>query len=281
MFSRSFFIFLLVLCTSCHNAKQSPSVKALPKVSVICPTYNREDRLPNLYALFLHQTYENRELLVLDDSPIPSSFFTNLQDERVKYIHIPNQSSIGSKRNLLCQMAHGDIIAHFDDDDYYAPSYLTTMVENLGEADLIKLSVWLAWKESDGSLWEWDTRKVSPLHYAISGWTQTMHIVSLEDAFSSTETKKDWRDKNLWGFGFSFVYRKSLWEQFSFENTSSGEDYIFVSKAQKAGKLIKHIPDSTHMTIHTLHPESTSKIFPQVHCTNSEYKELLLNYGLL
>ena len=46
------------------------------KVSVLAPTYQREQYLPALYTLFQAQTYPDLELLVLDDSPQPSPFFT-------------------------------------------------------------------------------------------------------------------------------------------------------------------------------------------------------------
>ncbi|HEY1490798.1 MAG TPA: glycosyltransferase family A protein, partial [Verrucomicrobiae bacterium] len=50
----------------------------------------------------------------------------------------PEQMSIGAKRNLACQSARGEIVAHWDDDDWYAPERLARQVQPLlgGEADL-------------------------------------------------------------------------------------------------------------------------------------------------
>ncbi len=165
-------IFLICLFSllSCDQTKEkSLTSEKKEKISVICPTYNRHNRHANLYSAFKNQTYENKELLILDDSSSPSDFFIMLKDPTVKYQHVMTRDSIGQKRNMLIEMASGSLIAHFDDDDYYAPSYLETMVQSLGEADLIKLSKWLVWKEFDGSLWEWDTRFFDTFHYIITG----------------------------------------------------------------------------------------------------------------
>ncbi len=263
---RNFLMAILIGCfNSCDHVPSKSSAEISPKISVICPTYNREERHSNLYTAFLHQTYENRELIILDDSPKPSSFFTNLQDDRVKYVYLPQRMTLGSKRNLLCEMANGEIIAHFDDDDYYAPTYLTKMLEDLGAADLIKLSVWLAWKESTGSLWQWDTREINSFQYAVSGWLEVESTVQLEGLFLDATQKNQWMDGNIWGYGFSYVYRKSLWKAAPFNaNSHLGEDYEFICKARDIGGNLKQVPDSTHLVVHTLHPQSSSKIFPQI-----------------
>jgi glycosyltransferase involved in cell wall biosynthesis len=233
-----------------------------PLVSVITPTYNREDRLPNLYKAFCSQTYENKELLVLDDSPQASEFFTQLKDPRVTYWHIPHRATIGGKRNQLIEKAKGEIIAQFDDDDYYAPNYLATMTEKMGDADLIKLSTWLIWRENDQSLWEWDTGTVSPIQFQVAG--NTKQIVKIDPKELQLDTQNN-IEANLWGYGFSYVFRKSLWQAAPFDDMNFGEDIYFIRKAQNAGKKLVYIPDANHMVLHTLHKQSTSRVFPQVH----------------
>ncbi len=261
---------LLTLCicivmTSCQSS--SPHPTALAKVSVICPTFNRPERHANLYATFAHQTYENRELLVLDDSPEPSPFFTNLRDPRVKYQHLPKRTSIGFKRNFLANIASGEFIAHFDDDDYYAPTYLAEMIEKLGSADLIKLSKWLAWRELDGTLWEWDTRRFSQICYVINGNDRNSSILDVEKLKESdaafTGQIAGVVEANTWGYGFSYVYRKTLWQECPFEDLYGGEDYNFICKARSLNKVMIHTPDLSYLVLHTLHPKSTSRIFPQ------------------
>jgi hypothetical protein len=41
---------------------------------------------------------------------------------------------VSAKRNWLCERASAPAIAQFDDDDYYAPHYLATMLARLGQS---------------------------------------------------------------------------------------------------------------------------------------------------
>ena len=158
-------------------------------------------------------------------------------------------------------MASGEIIAHFDDDDYYGPVYLSAMVKQLGSADFVKLSSWLLWRESDGSLWEWDTTSLEP-SFSVSNNTR--------GAFCADPKKHPgfdymtWQEGNIWGFGFSFVYRKSAATECPFEEINWAEDYKFVVKLRTAKKKMIHVPDSGHMVVHTLHSENSSRSSPQV-----------------
>lgn len=251
------FLFLSIFFFS---FKQAPEKNA--KVSVICPTYNRHNRHQNLYAAFKNQTYPDKELLILDDSDKLSPYFILINDPEVNYAHIPKRKSIGEKRNLLIEKAQGTFIAHFDDDDYYAPQYLETMIKSIGAADLIKLSKWLVWKECDGTLWEWDTRSFNPLHFKISGNKAGSRI--LKTTKYKRKLLDEWVEANIWGFGFSYVFRKSLWEECPFDDIDYGEDYDFVARAKKLHKSLIHIPDEDHLVLHTMHSRSsTSNIFPQ------------------
>ena len=101
---------------------------------------------PLLYQVFASQTYDPKELIVLDSSKRPSKFFLALQDKRVYYLHVAN-TTLGVKRNRLASMANGTIIAQFDDDDWYAPTYLDVMVSRLhtSKADFVKLSGWFVY----------------------------------------------------------------------------------------------------------------------------------------
>ena len=137
-------------------------------VSVITPTYNRPHYHKRLYECFISQTYPQKELLVLDDSQEPSPFFTHLKDPQVHYTHISKKMTIGEKRNYLLNKAQGEIIAHFDDDDFYAPSYLDFMTHNLGNTySLVKLASWFIYDEQHQAFFYWDTTSLSSLHFIV------------------------------------------------------------------------------------------------------------------
>ncbi len=116
------------------------SASAPPLVSCIMPTGNRRNFVRLALAGFQQQDYPARELIIVDDGLQPLSDLV-AGPANVQYVRLPSRTSIGAKRNLACQKARGAIIAHWDDDDWYAPQRLSRQIEPLlkGEADLTGL----------------------------------------------------------------------------------------------------------------------------------------------
>lgn len=234
---------------------------SLPLVSVITPTYGRPHYHERLYQSFCHQNYPNKQLLVLDDSPEASSFFTALKDDRVGYHWTPERHTIGDKRNRLLAMADGEIIAHFDDDDFYAPQYLSVMIEVLGkDYALVKLSNWFAFAEEHQSFFYWDTAHRRPFHIVVESGGP---LTSMNGA---TEFPSSFVEDNLWGYGFSYVYRKALYPTLSFNPQDNwGEDLQFLHKVGQAGYACQAIADTQGLVMHIVHSSNTSRMFPQYH----------------
>ena len=111
-----------------------------PFVSVIVPTYNRREFLPYLLHQYNYQTYpkEHRELLIIDDSPQSNADLFPKDDPHIRYIYVPEKIPLGKKRNMLNDMAKGEIIVCMDDDDYYSPERVSHAVTKLmGSKNLI------------------------------------------------------------------------------------------------------------------------------------------------
>jgi glycosyltransferase involved in cell wall biosynthesis len=225
------------------------------KVSVITPTFGRERFLPSLYRCFEAQTHTDRELLVWDDSPTGSEFFGALGDPRVSYRHDPGRLTIGEKRNRLIEGARGDIIAFFDDDDYYAPDYLAAMLDALGDAALVKLSGWFALSIPDDAFFFWDTAQNHPLHYKVGEGAVAL--------VSSAQFKSDFVAKNVDGYGFSYLFRRRAFGLARFAAKSFGEDLPFVAALRGAGASIAHLQDPRGLVVHLLHDRNSSVVFPQ------------------
>jgi glycosyltransferase involved in cell wall biosynthesis len=226
------------------------------KISIITPTYGRERYLPSLYRSFADQTHDDRELLIHDDSPAPSAFFTALRDSRVSYRHTAGRVTIGEKRNQLIERATGDLIAFFDDDDFYAPGYVATMAAALGDADLVKLSGWFALSVPDDAFFFWDTAQHQPLHYKVGEGAITF--------VTSGQFKPDFAAKNVDGYGFSYLFRRSIFGgALRFLDKSFGEDLPFVQALRAAGRVVKHVQDDAGLVVHLLHNRNSSVIFPQ------------------
>ena len=101
-----------------------------PLVSCIMPTYNRRAFVPQAIEYFLRQDYPNKELVIVDDGTDPVKELIPT-DDCMRYIRLAYRATIGEKRNRACEQARGDIIAHWDDDDWQAPQRLRYQVEAL------------------------------------------------------------------------------------------------------------------------------------------------------
>ncbi|WP_042298410.1 glycosyltransferase family 2 protein [Paraburkholderia bannensis] len=228
----------------------------VPVVSVITPTWQREAMLPFAYRSFAQQDVGECEWIVVDDSAEPSAFMASLRDPRVVYRHVSQRMSIGEKRNLAAGLARAEVIAHFDDDEFYAPAYLRTMLDQMkaGNADMVKLSAFFLYSRVYGQFAWWDTLRKSGLHFRWSRQPMT--------SLSFPTEHKAFADNHL-GYGFSYVYTKRLWAAGPFEPSSFNEDGAFTQAACRRGAKLMLVADDVGLCVHVLHAYNTSASFPQ------------------
>ena len=98
-----------------------------PEVSIIMPVYNSAKYLETAVRSVLEQSFQNIELLLIDDgskdeSPALCDRFAK-EDSRVVVIHKPN-GGICSARNAGLEAAQGDYIGFCDNDDRYKPGLI-------------------------------------------------------------------------------------------------------------------------------------------------------------
>jgi glycosyltransferase involved in cell wall biosynthesis len=120
-----------------HMQNEELDFARYPLISCVMPTFNRRSFIPLALQCFRAQTYPHKELVVVDDGTDPVvDLVEGLPD--VKYRGLRRRLTIGAKRNLGCHEAKGEFIAHWDDDDWYAPNRLELQVAPLlaGTADL-------------------------------------------------------------------------------------------------------------------------------------------------
>ena len=104
-----------------------------PAVSVVVCT-KRPNALRNLLANYTRQTYLNKELLIIlnNDRLNPDDYAHAARDlDQVRIYRLPDQWTLGSCLNFAVKKARYSLIAKFDDDDYYAPNYLTDSVRTM------------------------------------------------------------------------------------------------------------------------------------------------------
>ncbi len=91
------------------------------KVSIIIPVYNLGEYIENCIRSLLNQTYENIEILCIDDGSKDDSaaVIAKLieEDNRIRYIYQEN-GGVSSARNKGLESAEGDYLMFIDGDDY-------------------------------------------------------------------------------------------------------------------------------------------------------------------
>jgi hypothetical protein len=101
-------------------------------VSCIMPTRGRRAWVPLALRCWQEQDWPAfaRELIVVDDGPEPVGDLC-AGAARVRYVHLAGHNSIGAKLNLGCELATGDVLAAWSDDDYHAPHRLAYQLQEL------------------------------------------------------------------------------------------------------------------------------------------------------
>ena len=101
-------------------------------MSVILPTYQRRRMLQRAVASVLSQSFEDLELIVIDDgSSDGSGDSVSRLDDRLRYRWQPNRG-VAAARNAGLAIARGDIVAFLDSDDRWLPDHLELVTEVLG-----------------------------------------------------------------------------------------------------------------------------------------------------
>lgn len=103
-----------------------------PLVSIIIPTYDRKDFLKLTLESILSQTYQNFEVIVIDDgTPNDDTDLLCQKFDKVIYIKIPNSGGPATPRNVGIRRAKGKYIAFVDDDDLWFSHKLQKQVDVL------------------------------------------------------------------------------------------------------------------------------------------------------
>lgn len=175
-----------------------------PLVTVITPC-SRPSDIDRIKEVFISQNYPNKEMLILMDEP---GWTKDMDIEnKIWQWGLPN-ASIATKRNHLCEYARGEIICHFDSDDYFAHDWITKTVAHM---------------QSTGA----DTTGLSDAYF------YRPH---------SQAWKYIWNGKQKYCIGGTLAYKKSIWQNNRFKETRDGfgEDTLFM---RGAGRVIPHTYD--------------------------------------
>ena len=109
-------------------------------VSIITPSYNSEQFISQTIDSVLAQTYENWELIIIDDCSIDNSnkiIEAHMQrSEKIKLILLKNNSGPAIARNKGIEQAKGRYIAFLDSDDLWMPEKLSKQLTFMQKNDI-------------------------------------------------------------------------------------------------------------------------------------------------
>jgi glycosyltransferase involved in cell wall biosynthesis len=132
----------------------------MPKVSVITPNYNHARYLPKRIESILNQTYQDFELIILDDASTDNSreiIEPYTSEPRVRAIfNTENSGSAFRQWNLGLSHAQGEYIWIAESDDYADASFLEILVDRLDQHPNVGLAFCQSWGvEADGTLFDY------------------------------------------------------------------------------------------------------------------------------
>ena len=108
-----------------------------PSVSVIIPFFNGSRWIERSLESVVSQTYPAREILVVDDgsSPAESLFLDELQSRYPIEVITMSNSGQSAARNLGVAKASSDFICLLDQDDYFLPEHIMTLMDLVDSTD--------------------------------------------------------------------------------------------------------------------------------------------------
>lgn len=118
-------------------------------VSVVIPTYSRNDMLERAINCIQKQTHQNLDIIVVDDNPPESEFRLATQkimqkyveDKRIRYIQNPKNLGGAGARNVGIEASKGEYIAFLDDDDLYYPDKIEKQLQVFLDSNSEKLAL--------------------------------------------------------------------------------------------------------------------------------------------
>ena len=106
-----------------------------PFFSIILPTFNQSDFLNNCLKSILNQTYQNWELLIINNSSTDNTqrVINNFRDSRIFSFKINNKGILAKSRNFGIKKAKADWICFIDSDDKWFPEKLSEVKKSIDQ----------------------------------------------------------------------------------------------------------------------------------------------------
>ena len=113
----------------------------MTKVTVIIPIYNTKEFLSECLDSVIQQTYNNLEIILVNDGSNDGSVEIideySRKDYRIKAIHLNERKGVGYARNVGLKEATGDYIYFLDSDDFISENNIELLINLIGDEDFL------------------------------------------------------------------------------------------------------------------------------------------------
>ncbi len=210
-----------------------------PKVSIVVPVFGVEKYIERCCISLFSQTYENLEIIFVDDKTEDSSIqklntvlekFAHRKSQ-VSVIHHQENKGLSSARETGIQAATGDFITHVDSDDFIETDFIENCIQEAIEKDL---DIVIA-----GTWHEYTDKKIADLSACQSSdiTTYTKNVIAHNTPSC------------IWGK----VFKTSLYKENDIHcipGISYGEDYAVLPKLVHAAKKIGFVQKPLYHYVH-------------------------------
>lgn len=184
------------------------------KISVIVPIYNVKPYLEKCMRTIIDQTYQNLEIIMVDDGSTDGTGTLCDQiareDSRIVVIHKKN-GGLSDARNAGLDICTGDFISFIDSDDYIEPDMYECMMEEMNDESVSIVSVGFMVTEPDGEM-------------RVMG-AQRRQKLTKEEAFMNIFEKNE-----LFPSSVNKLYRRYLFDNLRFLKGIINEDTEIIPK---------------------------------------------------
>lgn len=187
----------------------------MDKISIVVAVYNAEKTLKKCIESLLNQTYENTEIILVNDCSKDNSLDICIEYSKnydnVKVISNERNSGVSATRNNGIDNSTGEYICFVDSDDYVEPNYLEVLYSSYKKYNTVPIC---------GFVYHDEYNHAKPVKYS---WSGNEELVSLGEAF---RLKSELYLTALWNklFDRRLIVEKNI--RFD-TNVSVGEDLRF------------------------------------------------------
>ncbi len=205
------------------------------RISVIVPIYNVADYLDRCVTSIINQTYNNLEIILIDDGSTDNSEKLcdeyALKDNRITIIHQDNKG-LSEARNSGLRIASGKYIFFCDSDDYLEIDCLERMLGRLKKdhADIVACGF--------NSVYDEISKEVQAggiINDSNPGrWSGRQSVIEMM------------RNTNVCSVVWNKLYKKELFESLSFPKGVQNEDEAITYKLLYKAGIVSYMPDALY-----------------------------------